>query len=368
MNRLPHYAQKSIAACLALMLALSFELACAAQKPAKKATKKRTPPEQIEPIYHFEEQPEVIAFVDQMQTKHGFEPAQLLKAFSLTKRSADAIRLMTPAPTNFKKSWPVYRSKYLDNFRISQGVKFWSDNQKSIAQASEKYGVPEEIMVSIIGVETVYGRVTGNFRVMDALSSLAFAYPRRAAFFKEELEQFLLLARDQDWDLFEVKGSFAGAIGLPQFMPGSIRRHAVDFSQDGKIDLRSSPEDAVGSIASFLVNHGWQPGKPTHALAQLIDPTLAANWLSAGLKPSVVAAQAKEQGVASTWAGPNKDAQELLALIELQVPDEPSQYVVAAQNFYVITRYNQSSFYALAVIELAQALRAAYPGKTPVDK
>jgi membrane-bound lytic murein transglycosylase B len=368
MKPLPFCTQKLTATCLAFVVALSAQSALAAQKSAKKSPKKRAVTEQVEPVYHFEEQPEVIAFVEQMQAKHGFESAELLKAFSLTKRSADAIRLMTPAATSFKKSWPVYRSKYLDNFRISQGIKFWSNNQRAIAQASEKYGVPEEIMVSIIGVETVYGRVTGNFRVMDALSSLAFAYPRRAAFFKEELEQFLLLARDQDWNLFEVKGSFAGAIGLPQFMPGSIRRHAVDFSQDGKIDLRASPEDAVGSIASFLVNHGWQPGKPTHALAQLVDPALAANWLSAGLKPSVMASQTKEQGVASTWAGPNKDAQELLALIELQVPDEPSQYVVAAQNFYVITRYNQSSFYALAVIELAQALRAAYPGKTPVDK
>ena len=308
--------------------------------------------------YAFNNNPEVQTFIQTMRDAHGFNEADLVKAFAQTKHQPDAQRYMAPPSVSFKKSWGVYRSRYLDTLRIDEGLKFWQQNRTSLERAQEKYGVPAEIIVAIMGVETVYGRVTGNYRVMDVLATLAFDYPRRAAFFKEELEQYLLLAREQNIDLFSVRGSFAGAIGLPQFMPGSIRRHAVDFNQDGHIDLRGSATDAIGSVGSFLLNHGWQAGKPSHQVVTVDSSPLIAEQLGMGIKPHTSIERLTQAGVKfPSSAITMTDSNDQWVLIEFPTPDLPAQYIAASNNFYVVTRYNQSSFYALAVLDLANALK-----------
>ena len=307
--------------------------------------------------YVFNNNPEVQTFIQAMRDAHGFKEEDLIKAFAQTKHQPDAQRYMSPPSGQFKKSWSVYRSRYLDALRIDEGLKFWTQHRASLERAQDAYGVPAEIIVAIIGVETVYGRVTGNFRVMDVLATLAFDYPRRAAFFKEELEQYLLLAREQNVDLFSVRGSFAGAIGLPQFMPGSIRRHAVDFNQDGHIDLRGSATDAIGSVGSFLLNHGWQAGKPTHQVVSVEQSPLIAEQLAVGIKPHTSIERLGQAGVKFMDSTAPVDNKDQWVLIEFPTPDMPSEYIAASNNFYVVTRYNQSSFYALAVIDLANALK-----------
>lgn len=299
---------------------------------------------------------EVREFVREMSTRHGFDQAELLQWFSQVRYSARVVSLMTPAPPGTKRSWAAYRSRTLDPIRVEVGLAFWRDNQDNIKRASDRFGIPPEIIVSIIGIETMYGRYTGNFRVLDTLTTLAFDFPRRAEFFRSELEQFLLLVRDQRLDPFGPRGSYAGAMGVPQFMPGSIRRHAVDFDSDGRIDLMRSNSDAVGSVASFLANHGWRPGEPTHFQARLASEAKATPLIEAGIEPKFTIAQLATYGVTSPQKVPPAMP---LALIDLPNGDDPTSYYLGATNFYVITRYNRSSFYAMAVIDLAAELRGA---------
>jgi membrane-bound lytic murein transglycosylase B len=350
-------------------LAIACGLICAAppaQAVQSKKNKKRAVAASIAaPEYTFADKPEVQEFISYMAQKYAISVEQLHRVFSQAKHKPEAIRLMNPGSATFKRSWQTYKGRYLDDLRIREGIEFWRTHQDALARAERQFGVPASYIVAIIGVETVYGRVTGNFRVIDTLATLAFDYPRRAAFFREELEQFLVLAKDQGWDALVPKGSFAGAIGLPQFMPGSIRRHAVDFSGDDKIDLQKNPRDAIGSVANFFVNHGWVKGKPTYYNVNINDGVAIESWLEGGIKPRFTAEQFAQGGINASIA-PNSEP-EMLALIELPTPDEPTQYVLATQNFYTITRYNQSSFYAMAVIELAQVLERAMQtqGLTP---
>jgi membrane-bound lytic murein transglycosylase B len=301
---------------------------------------------------------EVRGFIREMVERHGFDEAALLATFGRTRSSEVAIRLMQPAPPGFKRSWIAYRSRFVEPVRIREGLRFWASNADAVRRAAQRFGVPEEILVSIIGVETIYGRNTGDFRVMDALTTLSFDYPRRAAYFREELEQYLLLARDAGFDPLDWRGSFAGAIGLPQFMPASIRRHAVDFDGDGRIDLRGSSADAIGSVASFLANHGWQTGGPTHFSATVEDEIRAKPAIEAGIPPKLGTLELAELGVTSPQEIP---VGEKLSLIDLPNGDDTTHYVLGATNFWVVTRYNRSYFYAMAVIDLARALREAMP-------
>jgi membrane-bound lytic murein transglycosylase B len=301
---------------------------------------------------------EVREFVREMVERHGFDEAALLATFGRTRSSDIAIRLMQPAPPGFKRSWIAYRARFVEPVRIREGLRFWTSHADAVRRAAQRFGVPEEILVSIIGVETIYGRNTGDFRVMDALTTLSFDYPRRAAYFREELEQYLLLARDAGFDPLDWRGSFAGAIGLPQFMPASIRRHAVDFDGDGRIDLRGSPADAIGSVASFLANHGWQTGGPTHFSATVEDEIRAKPAIEAGIPPKLGTLELAELGVTSPQEIP---VGEKLSLIDLPNGDDTTHYVLGATNFWVVTRYNRSYFYAMAVIDLARALREAVP-------
>jgi membrane-bound lytic murein transglycosylase B len=246
--------------------------------------------------------------------------------------------------------------------RLNGGVKFWNEHADTLARAEAEFGVPAEIIVGILGVETVYGRNTGRFRVLDVLTTLAFAYPEtpnrqsRMAFFRQELENTLLLARQQGIDPLTLQGSFAGAVGLPQFMPGSILRYGVDYDGDGHVDLRASPADAIGSVANFLVQHGWnrtQGGELVYAAS--VSP--ARQWeryLQQGLSAKFTAAELSAAGAVALAAPPSGM---LFGLVNLENGAEPTAYWLGSNNFFVITQYNRSYFYAMSVIELGRAIR-----------
>ena len=193
--------------------------------------------------------PEVRAFVREMVERHGFVERELAYLFSRARRDPAVLRAIVAPKDTRARSWREYRSRFVSEARIGDGVEFWQRHSEALARAAGEHGVPEEIVVAIIGIETVYGRQMGGHRVIDALATLAFDHPPRAEFFRAELEQYLLYARDAEIDVFSVKGSYAGAIGIPQFMPGSYLRYAVDFDGDGATDLRASPADAIGSVA-----------------------------------------------------------------------------------------------------------------------
>ena len=313
--------------------------------------------------------PEVVEFVREMVDKHGFDQGGLIDVFDRTRTADLALKLIAPPPATGKRSWSAYRARFVEPVRIRDGLRFWREQADPIRRASERFGVPQEIIVAIIGVETVYGRNTGDFKVMDALTTLAFDYPRRAPFFREELEQFLLLSRDAAVDPLQWRGSYAGAIGLPQFMPGSIRRHAIDFDGDGRVDLRTSASDAVGSVARFLSNHGWRPGEPTYFQAIVEDEARARPAVEAGVPPKLSLTELAALGVSSPQSIAGAEP---LSLIDLPDGDKPTQYVLGTNNFWVITRYNRSYFYAMSVIDLARALKdaanAPQPGKRPVER
>jgi len=325
-----------------------------AKQPAAHAGSKRSPAAPRDGGYA--NRADVAAFIEQLVDRHGFDRSALEGVFRQVRKQPTVLRLIAPAPSGFKRSWEAYRARFLDPLRIDGGIAFWRENEEALQRAAGVYGVPAEVIVAIIGVETIYGRVTGEFRVIDALATLAFDYPRRADYFREELEQFLLMTRENGADAFAVRGSFAGAIGLPQFMPGSIRRYAVDFDSDGRIDLRSDPVDAIGSVARFLSEHGWKPGAPVYFATRIEDTARLGPLLDAGIEPRFNPVQLAEFGVSALGSAPDDLP---LALIDLPNGDAPTTYLLGANNFYVITRYNRSSFYAMAVTELADALRSA---------
>ena len=301
---------------------------------------------------------DVRQFIAEMVHRHGFAGKELRTLFSRARFQPAVIKAITPPTEARARSWQAYRAQFLTPQRIGAGIEFRERHRETLARALELYGVPEEIIVAIIGVETVYGRNTGNYRVIDALTTLAFDYPPRAAYFRAELENFLLYARDAGIDTLGVKGSYAGAIGIPQFMPGSYRRYAVDLDGDGRQDLSGSFADAIGSIANFLQAHGWEAQQPA-AIAAQVQGQNYHKLLDAGIKPIYRCADLADFGVS---AEVETRADAACALIELATPGEASQYLVGLTNFYVLTRYNRSSLYAAAVLELAQAVKS---GLTP---
>jgi membrane-bound lytic murein transglycosylase B len=278
-------------------------------------------------------------------------------------RRLDPVRqLVMPAPAGTAKNWAAYRARFIEPRRIAAGVAFWHDNEAWLREAEDRWGVPAAIVVGIIGVETFYGRVTGNYRILDALATLSFDFPGgrrdRSEFFRSELEEFLVMCAREGTDPQLPRGSYAGAIGLPQFMPGSINRHAVDFDGDGHIDLLRNPADAVGSVAHYLAQHGWQRALPTHYAVQPPAEAGARDRLLApDITPTFNAAQFADSGAMLDAAGRAHSGP--LALVELHNGDDPPSYVAGTQNFYVVTRYNRSSYYAMAVIDLAAAVQEA---------
>jgi membrane-bound lytic murein transglycosylase B len=272
-------------------------------------------------------------------------------------------KAVLPPAVGVPKNWAVYRSRFIEPRRIQAGVDFWRTHQETLARAELETGVPAELIVGIIGVETIYGQQTGNFRVIDALATLAFDFPdghpraaERRQFFKEELGQFLTLAQRNGVDPLTLRGSYAGAMGLPQFMPSSWLKYAVDFDGDGKVDLLGSAADAIGSVANYFKVFNWQPGLATHFPVSFDADKLD---LDALLLPDILPtfSVASFQAKGAVLSGDALNHTGKLALIELQMGDSPPIYVAGTDNFYAITRYNWSSYYAFAVIELGSAVK-----------
>lgn len=309
---------------------------------------------------NYAERTDVKAFVDELNGKYGYSKTELLGAFANAERMDTVLRQLEkdkPDP-NFKKNWKVYRSRYIEPVRIKAGVAFWQKNAKTLAKASKEYGVPEYIIAGIIGVETIYGKYMGDSNVFDVLTTIAFDYPRRSAEYKNFLEEYIILTRENKMPLRSVKGSYAGAIGIPQFMPDSWRDYGVDFDGDGKIDLRNSAADAIGSVARFLKEKGgWQRGLDVVYNVKFTDKPDIAGALKLPIDPSQTLTQLKKYGITSPDVIP---VDVKLSLIDLPNGDNPAQYVLGSKNFYAITRYNKSYMYAMSVYELGAAVKKAY--------
>jgi membrane-bound lytic murein transglycosylase B len=302
------------------------------------------------------------AWVHDAARRLQLDPIWVQNTLEQAQRLPSVERLILPPSSPTAKNWAAYRARFIEPIRIQAGARFWQTHRAALERAERDYGVPASVIVGIIGVETLYGQYTGNFRILDALATLSFhfpsAHPRaaaRQAFFQSELEQFLLLTSRSGADPLAIRGSYAGAMGLPQFMPSSWAKFAVDFDGDGRIDLFGSPTDAIGSVANYFKAFDWRPGMPTHYPVRLtagqtnMDSLLAPDILPTFSVASFVGQGAALSGAALQHQGP-------LALIELlNGPDAPS-YVAGTENFYAITRYNWSSYYAMAVIELADAV------------
>lgn len=317
---------------------------------------------QSDPTYA--DRADVMLAADDIALRRDLDPLWVQKTLAQARYISQAVRFMQPAPVGTVKNWYAYRSRFIEPMRIRAGVRFWLDNQQALHRAEQETGVPAQIIVGIIGVETIYGRNMGGFRVLDALTTLAFDFPashprakERSEFFKSELEQFLSLMYRTSADPLEPRGSYAGAMGMPQFMPSSWVKYAIDFDGDGKVDLFNSPTDVIGSVANYFKTFGWQSGMPTHYPVSFdaskldLDALLAPDILPTFNVNSFVAKGAVLEGAALLHQGP-------LALVEVHNGNAPPSYVAGTENFYVITRYNWSSYYALAVIELGQEVAA----------
>jgi membrane-bound lytic murein transglycosylase B len=308
---------------------------------------------------------EAMAWADEFAERRGLDREWVKRAVGRAQYLPLISTLVAPPPVGTPKNWRVYRSRFIDNTRIAAGTKFWEDNEATLQRAEKDFGVPPEIIVGIVGVETIYGQQMGNFRVIDALATLAFNFPEahpraaeRAAYFRSELENFLLMQSEQKTDPLAPLGSYAGATGMPQFMPSSMRQWAVDYDGDGRIDLTRSAADVIGSVANYFKSYGWRPGMPTHFAVTFDETRLDKEALLApDILPTFSVASFMEKG--AVLEGPALEHTGPLALVELQNGDAPPQYVAGTENFYVITRYNWSSYYAMAVIELGREVKQA---------
>ena len=292
-----------------------------------------------------------IKFISYMEKNHGFDPKELNLLFEKTivsKSVLDAIR----RPAEKKLLWHQYREIFLNERRIKQGVEFWSNNELKLKEAEKKFGVPPEIITAIIGVETYYGRNSGSYRVIDSLNTLAFHYPRRSAFFLSELEQFLLLVREQNFNPEELKGSYAGAMGMPQFISSSYRNYAIDFDGDNVVDIWNNPNDAIGSVANYFFQHGWKNDEKIITKV-VIKGEDYKNVLDGKLELNINKYDLEKYGILTNS---DFDDGEKLKLFEFKLEDS-SEYWLAQKNFYVITRYNHSKLYAMAVHQLALKIK-----------
>jgi membrane-bound lytic murein transglycosylase B len=306
---------------------------------------------------------DVLRFAAEVAARHGLEPATLERQLGEARKLPSVQRLIMPPPAGTAKNWAAYRDRFVEPQRIQAGLAFWRAHERWLEAAEARWGVPASLIVGIIGVETFYGRHMGSFRALDALSTLAFDFPPgrrdRSEFFRSELENLLLLAHREKVEPASYTGSYAGALGLPQFMPGSLNRWAVDFDEDGHIDLHRNPADAIGSVAHYLAAFGWVRDMPTHyAVAAPVDVSDRAHLLGPDILPSFTPAQFAQRG--AELPEPARTHDGLLALVELQNGDAAPSFVAGTSNFYAVTRYNWSSYYAMAVIELGQAVRRVY--------
>ena len=352
--------------CLCAALSCTVTLPDAVAGTLKKATKTQTAVDKQPEDVHFSQWKDVSVFINEMVNKYGFKEADLISLFDQTRYVETARQLMRPAPPGKPKNWKAYRARFVEPYRIDAGIAFWNQHANVLARAEQQYGVPAEIIVGLIGVETIFGKNTGNFRVMDTLTTLAFDYPdtptrdARMQFFRSELENLLLIAKESGADPFAFKGSYAGAIGLSQFMPSSIRQYAVDFDGDGQINLNNSAADAIGSVANYLSLHGWKRNLPTVFPATLSvsddDQTKLKTALSQGLHATYSLADLKPFLTTASSDAPDGI---LYGVVNLQNGDDATEYWMGTDNFYAITQYNRSYFYAMSVIDLGRVISAA---------
>jgi peptidoglycan lytic transglycosylase B len=310
---------------------------------------------------NYAQRPEVRAFIAELVADEGFDARALRRLFAQARYKPTVVAAMS-RPVLSAPKWYEFAPRFLDPERVDAGVAFWREHSGALNRARDEFGVPPEVIVAIIGVETYYGRNTGRYTVFDALTTLAFDYPRRAEFFRGELKQFLLLTREQGISPLAPKGSYAGAMGLPQFMPGSIRAYALDYDADGRVDLAAGVEDAIGSVAHFLVRHGWQAGQPimTPGRIEAENPDALVAKLDGGIADRRSLAEWARDGITG-FAFPGDVAPDPVGLLMLEEEAGPTYWLVF-NNWYVLTRYNRSPLYASAVWKLAQALKLAVNG------
>lgn len=324
----------------------------------------------------YTDRPEVQAFIQTMADRHALSAKDLTGLLSRVLPNTQAIELVKPPLIAGSKNWRVYRSRFVEPQRIRAGVAFWRQHAAALDRAERDFGVPAEIIVGILGVETLYGRGMGRFPVLDVLTTLAFDYPdvpnkaKRSTLFLRELEEFLVWCRDTDQDATAFTGSYTGAIGIPQFLPSSIRAYGLDYDGDGRIDVRGSAEDAIGSVARYLKAQGWEPGRPALWRLARSPRTLAAAGARADGSPELslrmgelLTAGIRPQGLGSLKAFRKREQKTPVLLVDLPSPGHPTEYRIGLNNFFVITRYNHSFFYATAVVDLGNAVKAALKRK-----
>jgi membrane-bound lytic murein transglycosylase B len=337
-------------ALIAAVLACALGAACAAG---------RKPPRAPVEGPRYAERADAQRFADDVSASNGLDADWVRAAIADARYMPGVAQAIMPPPAGTAKNWALYRSRFIDATRVRAGLAFWRDNVAWLAKAQALYGVPPAIVAGIVGVETIYGRQMGRYRAIDALATLAFDFPAgrsdRSAFFRDELEQLLVLCHLEGRDPLTLKGSYAGAMGMPQFMPSSWLRHAIDFDGDDAIDLHDNGADVIGSVAHYLVQFGWAPGEPTHfGVEPPADGAERAGLLAPDIVPSFGAAEFAQRGARLDAAGRGYAGK--LALVELENGSAASTYVAGTENFYAITRYNWSSYYAMAVIELGAAV------------
>ena len=346
---------------IGIMLCAALSVSLHAAEPPKKS-KTKSAKTSIAQGPTYAKRKDVTAWADKTAQEYQLDPKWVKSQLAQARFIPSIPKLILPPTQVNKKNWIAYQARFIESKRIEAGVQFWKQNQQTLQEAEDKFGVPAWLVVGIIGVETFYGQHTGNFRTLDALSTLTFDFPsahpraiERQAFFSKELANFLVLAHQEKMKVTNIKGSYAGALGLPQFMPSSWARFAIDFDGDKHIDLFSNKADVIGSVAHYFKAFQWRPGMPTHYPVQFdaskldMDALMAPDILPTFSVPSFLAKGAVLEGEALNHAGP-------LALIELLNGDAPPSYVAGTENFYAITRYNWSSYYAMAVIELGEAV------------
>jgi membrane-bound lytic murein transglycosylase B len=303
---------------------------------------------------------DVLAFAAQVADERGVDRAWVEEQLAKARYQPSVAKAILPGPPGSAKNWAAYRARFIELRRVGAGVQWWQAHAAALDDAQQRYGVPAELVAGVVGVESFYGRMTGNYRVLDALSTLAFDFPKgrsdRSAFYRAELRAYLVWCALEGRDADTARGSFAGAIGWPQFMPSSLLKYAVDFDHDGHVDLSAGGDDVIGSVASYLATFGWHRGMPTTfpVLAPL-DAEARARLVAADIVPTFSAAELTAAGAQLPDAA--RDFPGPLAFVELQNGADPASYVAGTQNFYVVTRYNWSAYYAMAVIDLGAALK-----------
>ena len=342
---------------LAALLLLSSAGADARQPAPARTPSAAVRSDDAPDVVTYGQREDVMKFGAELAERRGLDPAWVQARLAESRYLPSVAKFIMPPPAGTAKNWAAYRARFVEPRRLRAGVAFWRDNEKWLRQAEELYGVPPEIVVGIVGVESLYGQQMGKFRVIDALATLAFDFPAgrrdRSAFFRDELEQLFVLSHSESRDPMKLLGSYAGAMGMPQFMPSSWNKYAVDFDGDGQVDLHRSSADVIGSVAHYLAQAGWKRGQPTrYAGAAPVESSDRAALLAPDITPTFTVLQFAERGANLDPAAADHDG--LLALVELQNGDAAPSYIAGTSNFYAVTRYNWSSYYAMAVIELGE--------------